>query len=172
MIQRTSTLTKIQGRRESMKETITALDVENKSFARSIRGYDPVEVDEFLDSVAESLQECTENNKRLEQEKHLVEEQLKESLQDALLMAQQSADDKVNSAKEKGEAIIAEARARSEHILFEADNEREKIRRDIKQLKSYRQELNSELKSLIARFESYLQPETEKEASNIMESSG
>ncbi len=161
-----------------MKETITALDIENKSFARSIRGYDPVEVDEFLDSVAESLQQCSENNKRLEQEKHLVEDQLKEysnlkdSLQDALLMAQQSADDKINSAREKGEAIIAEARARSEHILFEADSEREKIRREINQLKSYRQELNSELKSLIARFESYLQPETEKEASNIMESSG
>ena len=37
-----------------MNEVLSALDVINK-FQRSLRGYDPAEVDDFLDLVAESL---------------------------------------------------------------------------------------------------------------------
>ncbi|MFY9430269.1 MAG: DivIVA domain-containing protein, partial [Acetomicrobium sp.] len=38
-----------------MSEVLSALDVINKDFKRSLRGYDPIEVDDFLDLVAESL---------------------------------------------------------------------------------------------------------------------
>ena len=39
-----------------MGELLTSLDVVNQSFKKCMRGYDPVEVDEFLDQVAATLQ--------------------------------------------------------------------------------------------------------------------
>jgi len=145
-----------------MNDMLTPLDIQNKSFSRSLRGYDPSEVDEFLDALAESIHEYSESLRKTEQEKQMIEDQLKEysnlknSLQEALLMAQKSADDKVNAAKEQGEAIIAEARARSEQIIFEANNEREKIRRDIQELKSSRSEIKAGMKSFLSHFEELL----------------
>lgn len=152
-----------------LRELLTALDVENKAFGKVLRGYDPIEVDEFLDKVAESLHDHVGRCKRLEQERQLVEDQLKEytnlknSLQEALLMAQRSADDKIRAAKEQGDAIIAEARAKSEQILFDASSEKERIRRDVSDLKKRKNELFGEIASLITRFQILLEGQEEEE---------
>jgi len=88
-----------------MNEVISALDVINKNFKRSLRGYDPVEVDDFLDLVAESLHYYAEKSGEQERKINQLEKQLedyrnlRDSLQEALLMAQQSADEKVEAAK-------------------------------------------------------------------------
>ncbi|MBN1333217.1 MAG: DivIVA domain-containing protein [Synergistales bacterium] len=152
-----------------MRELLTALDVENKAFGKVLRGYDPLEVDEFLDTVAESLHDHVGRCKRLEQERQLLEDQLKEytnlknSLQEALLMAQRSADDKIKAAKDQGEAIIAEARAKGEQIIFEASSEREHIRREVNHLRSIKKELAGELAGLVSRFQVLLEGSEEEE---------
>lgn len=152
-----------------MKELITALDIENKSFAKAIRGYDPLEVDEFLDQVAESLHDWAGRCKRLEQQSQLLEDQLKEysdlkhSLQEALLMAQKSADEKVNAAKQQGDAIVAEARAKSEKILFDASREKDHCMREVNDLRKLRRELNSEIRTVISRFSALVEPVSEEE---------
>ncbi|HPI98759.1 MAG TPA: DivIVA domain-containing protein [Synergistales bacterium] len=152
-----------------MRELLTALDVENKAFGKVLRGYDPLEVDEFLDKVAESLHDHVGRCKRLEQERQLVEDQLKEytnlknSLQEALLMAQRSADDKIKAAKDQGEAIIAEARVKAEQVIFEASSEREHIRREVNHLRSIKKELGAELASIISRFQVLLEGAEEEE---------
>lgn len=134
-----------------------------------LRGYDPLEVDEFLDTVAESLHDHVGRCKRLEQERQLLEDQLKEytnlknSLQEALLMAQRSADDKIKAAKDQGEAIIAEARAKGEQIIFEASSEREHIRREVNHLRSIKKELAGELAGLVSRFQVLLEGSEEEE---------
>lgn len=162
-----------------MKEPITALDIENKAFAKVLRGYDPLEVDEFLDSVAESLHEWAGKCKRMEQEKRLLEDQLKEygelkhSLQEALLMAQKSADDKVNAAKRQGDAIIAEAKARAEKMLFDASVEKDRCVRDVKDLQKLKQELNAEIRSVISKFSALVETEERGEGTeNPVLSSG
>jgi cell division initiation protein len=152
-----------------LKDLITALDIENKSFAKVLRGYDPLEVDEFLDSVAECLHDWAGRCKRLEQEKQLLEEQLKEygelkdSLQEALLMAQKSANDKIGAAKQQGEAIIAEAKAKSEKILFNASVEKDHCMSDVKDLKKLKRELNAEIRTVIAKFSTLIETEGEPE---------
>lgn len=158
-----------------MKEMLTPLDIQSKSFSRSLRGYDPTEVDEFLDALAESLHQYSESLRKTEQEKHLIEDQLKEysnlkdSLQEALLMAQKSADDKIKAAREQGEAIIAEARARSEQLLFETDKEREKIRREIHELKTSRSELKTSMRSFLVHFEEILSQNFSEESTGSSE---
>ncbi len=155
-----------------MKELLTALEIENKSFAKVLRGYDPLEVDEFLDSIAESLHDYAGRCKRLEQEIQLLDDQLKEyanlknSLQEALLMAQRSADEKVNASKQQGEAIIAEARAKSENILFDASREKDHCMREVNQLKKLKRELTSEIRTVLSRFSSLVEPVHEEEYSD------
>ena len=57
-----------------MVELLTSLDVVNQSFKKSMRGYDPAEVDEFLDNVAETLQTYAQRTKDLERDLHAKEE--------------------------------------------------------------------------------------------------
>lgn len=45
---------------------LTPLDIKNKSFANKMRGYNPDEVDEFLDQVIEDYEEAIRKNRELE----------------------------------------------------------------------------------------------------------
>ena len=62
-----------------MTELLKALDVINQTFKRALRGYDPVEVDEFLDRVADSLQAYAERCVELERELERLKEQFAEA---------------------------------------------------------------------------------------------
>ena len=81
-----------------MSELLTSLDIVNQAFKKTMRGYDPSEVDEFLDRVAECIQVYVQKIKDYER---VIEEQseklrdydnIKGSLHEALLMAQMTAE--------------------------------------------------------------------------------
>ncbi len=83
-----------------MPDLLTARDIESKYFSRAMRGYAVSEVDEFLDRVAEDIQEyslrCAELERRIDRLEEQIREyeNLKETLQGTLLMAQKSAEAK------------------------------------------------------------------------------
>jgi cell division initiation protein len=103
-----------------------------------MRGYDPAEVDEFLDRVAECIQAYVQKTKDCER---IIAEQgerlrdydnIKGSLHEALLMAQRTAEEKVSNAGAIAEEkinqastyaadIIAEAKAKAEKIIHDAE---------------------------------------------------
>ena len=96
-----------------MSDILTVLDVEKISFSKAMRGYNTEEVEEFLEKVAGSLQIYSEKIKTLEVQLSRFDEQvreyteLKQSLQEALVLAQKSAEERVSSAESKAEVIIA-----------------------------------------------------------------
>lgn len=116
-----------------MGELLTSLDVVNQAFKKAMRGYDPVEVDEFLDQVAECLQVYAQKTKDYEREieanlEKLAEyEKLKDSLQEALVLAQKTAEDRISNATGMADSIVAEARARAEGLVAEAAARAEEI---------------------------------------------
>jgi cell division initiation protein len=98
-----------------MSELLTSLDIVNQAFKKTMRGYDPSEVDEFLDKVAECIQVYVQKIKDFE---HTVEEQteklrdyenIKGSLHEALLMAQRTAEEKVTNAAMMADEKVASA---------------------------------------------------------------
>ena len=122
-----------------MGELLSSLDVVNKAFKRTMRGYDPAEVDEFLDRVAESIQAYVQQTKEFERvmedqsEKLKDYEKIKGSLHEALLMAQRTAEekvanaikaseDKLTSASTAADDIIAGARLQAERMMQEAES--------------------------------------------------
>ena len=145
-----------------MKELLTSLDVVNQSFKKSIRGYDAAEVDEFLDSVSESLQVYAQKTKDLERDLAAKEEALgeyekmKNVLHEALITAQKSADDKVSGAQTQADKIVADAHQKGDDICREAAAEAEKLRDGIFQIRKIRSLYEQEFRGMLAKFDTLL----------------
>lgn len=141
---------------------MTSLDVVNQSFKRSIRGYDHVEVDEFLDQIAETLQIYAQKTKDLERELIVKSESLSEYermkgvLHEALLMAQKSADEKVKKAETEAEKIVSEALEKADLICRDASLEAESLREGVAQISNIRRLYEQEFRGILAKFDNML----------------
>jgi cell division initiation protein len=121
-----------------MSELLTSLDIVNQAFKKTMRGYDPSEVDEFLDKVAECIQVYVQKIKDFER---TVEEQtdklrdyenIKGSLHEALLMAQRTAEERVTNAVIMADEKIAHAERTAEEKIAGAVSTAENILADAK----------------------------------------
>lgn len=137
---------------------MTARDIESKYFSRAMRGYTVSEVDEFLDRVAEDIQEyslrCAELERRIDRLEEQIKEyeNLKETLQGTLLMAQKSAEAKEEAASRQAETLLNEARLKAEQIVLEASAAKDRERRDLYRLRQMKQEFKAEFRALLSRF--------------------
>ena len=121
---------------------ITPLDIENKKFSKQLmNGYSVEEVDDFLDELTvdytKNYKELRELKKEYEEVKQSLEhyKSIEETLQNTLVMAQTTAEDVKNVAKQKADQIINDAKASAEKELenLKAETvERRKEKDDIK----------------------------------------
>lgn len=95
---------------------ITPLDIENKKFSKQVvNGYNVGEVDDFLDELTLAYERLYKENAELKsnaEELHNDVGQYKNiesTLQNTLIMAQKTADDIQEVAKQKAEQIIKDA---------------------------------------------------------------
>ena len=109
---------------------LTPLDIENKKFSKQMmNGYNVEEVDDFLDEIgidfAKKQKEITELQGELGELKKSVEhyKNIEETLQNTLLMAQSTAEEVKNVAKQKADQIINDAKAstQKESDLLQAE---------------------------------------------------
>jgi DivIVA domain-containing protein len=151
---------------------LTPLDVRKKrgDFRRILRGYDPEEVDTFMELVAERFEELVRSNLALSEKTDRLESQLnalegrENAIQEALVTAQklreevreqsrQDAEILQEQAKREADLLKAEADGEIAHRLSEAESlirERQRALEDlernrIKFLKSFRSLLEREL---------------------------
>ena len=109
---------------------ITPLDIENKKFGKQMmNGYSVEEVDDFLDDLTVDY---SKNYKEITELKSKVEEltaslnhykSIESTLQNTLLMAQETAEEVKNVAKQKADQIVNDAKASSEKRVSELNNE-------------------------------------------------
>ena len=134
---------------------LTPLDIHDKEFSKSMRGYKPEEVDSFLDQVIKDFESLFRENHDLKEkiQKSLEEsERIKEleaSLQKTLLMAQQMVEDQKKQAERESELIIWESKKKGEKILEEAQVKLFQINANIDQLKLYEKQLNSKFRGFL-----------------------
>lgn len=95
---------------------ITPLDIENKKFAKQMmNGYSVEEVDEFLDDLTVDYEKSYKENTELKNRVDELEASLAHyktiegTLQSTLVMAQNTAEEVKNVAKQQAEQIIKEA---------------------------------------------------------------
>ena len=108
---------------------LTPLDVRKKrgDFAKGLRGYDPQEVDGFLELVAERMEVLVKENlafrERIERlgEKVVAQEGREKAVQDALVTAQELRQDVKKQASREAKLLEREARARIEGMIGESE---------------------------------------------------
>lgn len=108
---------------------LSPLDIKNKTFTTKLRGFDQDEVDDFLDQIVLDYEEVIRQKRELEKAlKHAEEKlsyfnELKDALNQSIIVAQDTADKlKINASKESN-MIISNAEAKANQIINKATME-------------------------------------------------
>jgi cell division initiation protein len=143
--------------------TITPMDIQNKEFERSFRGYDIDDVDEFLDRVAKDIESFMRENMELKDqinqllEKNKNYQKLEETMHNAIVVAQETAEEVKHSAKREADLIRREAESEAKRIIDEARSRSGKIMSEqeelFKQAQIYKMRFRSFVEAQLATLE-------------------
>ncbi len=142
---------------------LTPLDIRHKEFKRGMRGYADVEVDEFLDELADEFERLFKDNIDLGERVEALESQvsgykrIEETLQKTLVSAQASAEElKQNSAKE-AQLILHEAELKGRQLVNEVYSERQGIEQSMAKLKNAEQDFRFKFRQLLEGYLKHLE---------------
>jgi DivIVA domain-containing protein len=146
---------------------LTPLDVRKKKgdFRRAVRGYDTELVDDFLDMVAERLEELVKQNVALSERAEHLQEQVasyrerEKALNDALVTAQQLRSEAQAQADREADLMRREAQSQAERIVEEGQRSYREIARDIEALHTRRRQFVRAFGTLLERYLSELEVE-------------
>ena len=130
---------------------ITPNDIHNKDFSTKFKGFDPEEVNDFLEEVKKELETLIRDNKDLEKRVKFSEEKveyfnsIQETLNKSILVAQEAADRLRENARKDAEIIVFEAEKAAQAMLREAAEKATDINRETdlikKETRIFRQRL-------------------------------
>lgn len=106
---------------------LTPLEIHNKEFGTRMRGYDQDEVNEFLDQIIRDYELLIRQNKEVNDELEIANkklsnyEEMQESLNKSILVAQDAADRLKENTEREIEVTKLEAEKYAENIRTEAD---------------------------------------------------
>ena len=135
---------------------ITPLEIKHQQFKKAMRGYDPIEVETFLEMVSNDLEELIHENrgqkdKIIELETQLVDyKNIERSLQQTFMQAQETSGKSIENSKREAEIIIKEAEVKASQIVEKARLDFAHIKEDIFQLKARKESVLSRLKVLLS----------------------
>ncbi len=140
--------------------TLTPLDIHNKEFSRSFRGYSEDEVNEFLDLIIKEFDLLLKDKKDLEDRVSMLNERLEhfsnieETLSKSILVAQEAAEEVKINAKKEAQLIVKEAEKNADRIINEALAKSRKLSIEIDELKKRASVYRMRFRSMLqAQFE-------------------
>lgn len=145
---------------------ITALELKDKTFSTKFRGYNVEEVDDFLDILVEEFEELTRKTREQESTIRSLEDKIayfddmKESLSQSVILAQETAEKVKVSANEESSNIVTkatndanilveEAKAKANEILRDATDEAKRVAVETEELKRQSRVFHQRLLSTI-----------------------
>ena len=105
---------------------LTPLDIRKQEFRKTLRGYDPLSVEDFQIRVADALERAMRERQVLEERVSALTDQLRvfrereKAMNEALVAAQQLRQDSRAAAEREGQVILREAEANAKRLLDEA----------------------------------------------------
>lgn len=140
---------------------ITPSDIENKQFARAKKGYDPDEVDDFLDLIILDMEKLIRENRQLKEELGKANVQV-----DKHMNTETSVYETLEAAKSLMNDIAASAERRAEILLKNAELEASIITKDaresVSKLTEEANRLRTKLEMLKGRYKNLLESELER----------
>jgi cell division initiation protein len=134
---------------------LTPLEIQRHEFRRTWKGYDPAEVDGFLESLAQDYESLVHELEAMRELARGLEGRVKhlsaneEVLRQTLVTAQAMSEDLKKTAVKESEVLLGEAEVRAEKILDAAHRRAAKLAQDIREMRSLRSSLAGAIRSAI-----------------------
>lgn len=134
---------------------LTALEIKQQKFEKSLRGYDTAEVQAFLNLMSNEWEHMVTKNRELQKQIENLQEKLKhyerveEALHETLQAAKESAETKLDGARKEAKNKIEKAEMKAEAIVKEAHQERREVRQSILRLLDRRKEIIGGIRSYL-----------------------
>ncbi len=135
---------------------LTPLEVRQQRFKKVLRGYDPVEVETFLEMVAAEIEELLTESRQLKDKTIELETQLRDyknmekTLQQTLMQAQEASGKSIENSRKEAELIVHEAQLKATQILDKARLDFAHMKEGIASLKARKESILSRLKVLLS----------------------
>ena len=137
---------------------ITPLDIQHKVFDTQWRGYHKTQVDQFLEEIAESVEELTKDNLVLKEKLSGKDDQVGQlkraetTLTSTLISTQSFVDQLKHGAQRDADLLVKEAELKAEEILAQSRAELAEMRRMISTLKQQRALVLDRLRLTLSSF--------------------
>lgn len=135
---------------------LSPLDILQKQFGPARRqGYEPDEVQKFLDGVREAWEGTLEEVDALRRELHAAQDEVdrlrgqQDEIKETLILARRISQDLEGSARRESDIIVGEARLDAERILSAAHDEERDLQETVIRLKASKVHMVTELRALI-----------------------
>ena len=134
---------------------ITPVDIKNQQFGKSFRGYDPSEVDSFLEMVCSTLEDLVRENAGLKEKLSSAEstlvgyKDLEGNLRSALVTAQKSAEEIRENATKEAQLLMRETKIKADRNMEETHDTLSRLKKQIADLQNTKREDLARLKSLV-----------------------
>ncbi len=135
---------------------ITPLEIKRQQFKKTLRGYDSIEVDTFLEMLSNEMEELICENKEqkeqiLQQATQLADyKNIEKTLQQTLLQAQETSGKSIENSKHEAELIIKEAELKASQIIEKARLDFSRVKEEIAQMKARKESILSKMKILLS----------------------
>lgn len=144
---------------------ITPLDIQQREFKGRFRGYDREEVQAFLRSVSQTVEEMIKENHALKDHADKLYQEVGElrkkeaSLNDLLVTTQTMAENLKETARKEADLILREAEMKAEDLLKSAHVDFRTLQRDILDLRKERMLALEKLRSMLQTFAKVIEME-------------
>ncbi len=133
----------------------TPNDIQNILFRRSLFGFNQLQVEDVLDKIVEDMSAYIKENNKLKEKLDDVQDKLnyykgiEQSLQNSLIIAQQTSDEIIQNAKKNAENILKEAELSARKIIEDANHEVLSIRFEAERLQREVEAYRAKVESII-----------------------
>lgn len=140
---------------EKDRMPLSPIDIHNKEFTKSFRGYAEDEVNEFLDQIIKDYEILLREKREIEKQLEAALEQtryfnsLEDTLQRSIIVAQEAADEVRRNSQKEAKLIVKEAEKNADRIINEALTKARKVTIEIDELKKQSKVFRNRFKMLV-----------------------
>lgn len=134
---------------------VSRIDILNQGFSKKMRGYDPAEVDRYMQDMADTIGRLGEDKSRLEARVADLEHRVAEyrdreaALRDTLISTQRMTEDMKTNAQREAQLIIDAAHAKAETLVNQGHMRLARLQEDILEAKKLRAQFEMKVRSVI-----------------------
>jgi cell division initiation protein len=134
---------------------LTPLLIKKQEFSKSVRGFNPEEVQAFLDKLSSEVDNLLRENEDLKveveelREKVIEFQKIEKNLQDTLIKAQESSSKTLESTKKQTSLMIKEAEIKASQLIENARENANEIRNAVSTLKEEKDLIIARLRAIV-----------------------